>query len=80
VASSTQVEILIAQNTMTSTVSQNSFDSDIHLKDLDWISIGVVSNSGSANLVMPGIVGKSSFFSGICSLFLFHIFLFLRGF
>jgi hypothetical protein len=43
---------------MTSTVPQSSFDSDIHLKDLNWNSIGVVPNSGSANLVVPGIVGK----------------------
>ncbi|KAH9252926.1 hypothetical protein BASA81_009082 [Batrachochytrium salamandrivorans] len=49
-AGASQVEVLMARNTMTQVVSPTKFDSDRDIHVLDWIVLGVVPNNGSADL------------------------------
>ncbi|KAH9257846.1 hypothetical protein BASA81_003865 [Batrachochytrium salamandrivorans] len=55
---SDEVEILIAINSMPSTVTPaQDFNSEVHLVDLDWVSVLVARNNGSATARVP-ILGR----------------------
>lgn len=52
-AAAMRVEILVAINTMLYIVPQKAFNSDTDIKPLDWLSIGIMANTGLASLVIP---------------------------
>jgi hypothetical protein len=54
------VEPLIALVTMVNRTSQADFRYETDVKDLEWVSLGVVPNNGAATLVVPALPGAKS--------------------
>lgn len=50
------MQILVAVNTMTTLASSvTAINSEVHIRDLDWVLVGEVTNNGATTLIIPNV-------------------------